>query len=122
MIILFKKNLKIEFKTISKLSHRLEDAAPFTDPLEDVAFEYGFNSKRLQEIITYWKKTYLPKWSQRQTFLNQYPQFKTQIQGLDIHFLHVKPKVKKDTKVFPLLVGTFFETRFRYHRNFLLSS
>lgn len=89
---------------ILKLKSRLEDAGPFTDPLEGIAFEYGFNTKRLQEIIKYWKDSYVPKWTERQDFLNQFSHFKTQIQGLNIHFTHVKPKVKEGTKVFPLLV------------------
>lgn len=90
---------------IKKLKSRLEDAGPFTDPLEDSAFHYGFSSKRLEEVLSYWKGNYLSKWSERQDLLNQFSQFKTQIQGLNIHFLHVKPKVNKDTKVFPLLVS-----------------
>lgn len=89
---------------ISKLKSRLEDAGPFTEPLEGVAFEYGFNSNQLVKILNFWKGSYLPKWSERQSFLNQFPQFKTQIQGLNIHYLHVKPKVDKNTKVFPLLL------------------
>lgn len=90
---------------IDKLKARLEDAGPFTDPLEEVAFEYGFNSKRLQEIISYWKNSYIPKWTERQEYLNQFNHFKTQIQGLNIHFIHAKPKVKEGTKVFTLLVS-----------------
>lgn len=90
---------------ISKLKSRLEDAAPFTEPLEGVAFEYGFNTNKLKEVVDYWKNTYIPKWPERQEFLNQFSHFKTQIQGLDIHYIHVKPKVKKDTKVFTLLVS-----------------
>ena len=94
------------FKVINKLKLSLDDSGPFTDPLEGVAFENGFNSKRLQEILNYWKNSYIPKWSERQEFLNQFRHFKTQIQGLNIHFIHVKPKVKEGTKVFPLLVRT----------------
>lgn len=89
---------------INKLKSRLEDAGPFVEPLEGVAFEYGFNTNRLQEILNYWKNSYIPKWTERQEFLNQFSHFKTQIQGLNIHFIHVKPKVKEGTKVFPLLV------------------
>ena len=89
---------------IKKLKFRLDDADPFIEPLEGTAFEYGFNTKRLQEVVEYWKTSYIPKWTERLTFLNQFPHFKTQIQGLDIHFIHVKPKTNKDTKVFPLLL------------------
>lgn len=77
----------------------------YTEPLEGVNFEYGFNSNHLKKIVSYWKDTYLPKWNERQQFLNQFSHFKTQIQGLNIHFMHIKPtKINKDTKVFPLLV------------------
>ena len=47
----------------------------------------------------------MPKWTERQGYLNKFEQFKTQIQGLNIHYIHAKPKVNKDTKVFPLLVN-----------------
>lgn len=90
---------------IEKLKARLNDAGPFAEPLEGVAFEYGFNSKRLDKIINFWRDDYLKNWKERQNFLNQFPQYKTQVQGLNIHFLHVKPaKVEKNVKVFPLLL------------------
>jgi juvenile hormone epoxide hydrolase len=100
------RKFKINFPEdkIEKLRRRLEDAGPFAKPLEGVAFQYGFNSNKLQEILKYWKDEYLPKWSERQKHLNQFPQFKTKIQGLDIHFIHVKPKVDEDVKVFPILL------------------
>lgn len=82
----------------------MEDTDRLKEPLEDTAFQYGFNSRKLLEIVSFWKDSYLTRWSDRQDFLNQFRQFKTQIQGLDIHYIHVKPKVNKDTKVFPLLL------------------
>lgn len=38
--------------------------------------------------------------------LNQYPHYTTNIQGLKIHFIHIKPSVNKDSnvKVLPLLL------------------
>lgn len=69
------------FKVIKRLTDKLGDAGTFTDSLEGTAFEYGFNSKRLSEVLSYWKGQYLPKWSEREAFLNQFPQFTTQIQG-----------------------------------------
>jgi juvenile hormone epoxide hydrolase len=90
---------------VEKLAEKLSDVGPFTEPLEGVAFEYGFNSRKLKEILKYWKDDYVPKWSQREKILNKFPQFKTRIQGLDIHFIHAKAsKVAKDVKVFPILL------------------
>lgn len=89
---------------IEKLKNKLDDAPNLTEPLEGTAFEYGFNSKRLQEILTYWRTDYLGRWNERQEYLNQFPQFRTQIQGLDIHFLRVKPEVRNPKRIVPLLM------------------
>lgn len=50
-------------------------------PLEGVGFEYGVNSVALAEMVRYWRDDYLPRWPAREKFLNQFPQFTTQIQG-----------------------------------------
>lgn len=94
------------FKVIEKLKTRLNDAGPFTEPLEDVAFEYGYNSKQLDKFIKYWRDTYLTSWQEHQDFLNKFPQFTAQVQGLNIHYIHVKPTLKanENVKVFPLLL------------------
>ncbi|KAI4471855.1 epoxide hydrolase 1-related [Holotrichia oblita] len=94
--------IDIPEKVITDLTQRLKNARPFTPPLEGIQQQYGMNTKLLSEIVEFWKTKY--DWKERQTFLNQYPQFKTNIQGLDIHFLHVKPTNTKDLKVLPLLL------------------
>ncbi|CRL02365.1 CLUMA_CG015094, isoform A [Clunio marinus] len=100
------KPFKISYSSevIKRLMDRLDDVQVITDPLEDTAFEYGFNANRLREILSYWKGEYLPKWKEREAFLNQFPQYKTKIQGLDIHFIHAKPKATENTKVYKLLL------------------
>lgn len=90
--------------TIDRLKRRLEESAPLAEPLEGVAFEYGFNSKKLKDIVNFWKNDYLPRWKEREEYLNQFPHFTTQIQGLNLHYIHVKPKVSKDTKVYPIML------------------
>ncbi|KAI4471849.1 epoxide hydrolase 1-related [Holotrichia oblita] len=94
--------IDIPEKVITDLTQRLKNARPFTPPLEGIQQQYGMNTKLLSEIVEFWKTKY--DWKERQTFLNQYPQFKTNIQGLDIHFLHVKPTNTKGLKVVPLLL------------------
>lgn len=91
-------------EVIEKLRTKLTDLPTLVKPLEGTAFQYGFNSDRLQEILKYWRTSYLDKWTEREKFLNQFPHYKTQIQGLDIHFIHVKPKVPAGTKVLPLML------------------
>ena len=77
------KPFKVEItqKVIDRLKGKLDDSPKAEEPLEGVGFQYGFNGHKLDQVVDYWSNTYLKKWSERQDFLNQYPQFKTQIQG-----------------------------------------
>jgi pimeloyl-ACP methyl ester carboxylesterase len=48
----------------------------------------GAQLANLQELVRYWGTDY--DWRKAEKKLNSYPQFKTVIDGLDIHFIHVK--------------------------------
>ncbi|MBM4268005.1 MAG: epoxide hydrolase [Deltaproteobacteria bacterium] len=41
-----------------------------------------------QEVCRYWEKEY--DWRKREARLNEFPQFRTEIDGLGIHFIHVR--------------------------------
>ncbi|GBP32303.1 Juvenile hormone epoxide hydrolase [Eumeta japonica] len=98
------KPFKINFKPdmIKDLKDRLSRARKWTPPLEGVGFEYGFNSQYLEKVLQYWKDNY--KFEAREQFLNKYPHFTTFIQGLNIHFIRVKPEVTQGVEVIPLLL------------------
>lgn len=80
----------------------MKNARPLTPPLEGIEHEYGMNTKLLQEIVEYWQKEY--NWKERQAFLNKFPQFTVSVQGLRIHYLHVKPENPDNLNVLPLLL------------------
>lgn len=73
-----------------------------TKPLSGVQQQYGMNTNLLKDVINYWKTQY--NWSAREKYLNKYPHFKTKIQGLNIHYIHVKPKNANGKQIVPLLV------------------
>ena len=50
-------------------------------------WERGVPADYLRELATYWQSTY--DWRAAERELNQYPQFITEIDGTDVHFLHV---------------------------------
>ncbi|NWH85173.1 HYEP hydrolase, partial [Aegithalos caudatus] len=97
---------------LSDLFRRL-DQARFTEPLESSCFHYGTNSVYLRKVVSYWKNQF--NWKKQVEVLNKYPQFKTKIQGIDIHFVHVKPPhLPKGQAAKPLLMvhgwpGSFYE-------------
>lgn len=86
------------------MRNRLTKVKSPVKPLENINFEYGFNSDHLTKIINYWSNNY--NWTARQAYLNALPQFKTNIYGLDVHFIHVNPSISVSKKTFtvPLLL------------------
>ncbi|XP_034936330.1 juvenile hormone epoxide hydrolase 1-like [Chelonus insularis] len=99
--------INVSQDVIDDLKQRLSRTRYSVPPLENTGWTYGVSSKYLKEIVNYWKDHY--NWYERQELLNKYPQFITTIQGIDIHFYHVKPsKLQNEDgrqlKVFPLLL------------------
>ncbi|KAF2879071.1 hypothetical protein ILUMI_27106 [Ignelater luminosus] len=91
--------ISVSEEILTDLKTRLETTRTLTPPLEGIQQQYGFNTNLLQKVINYWKKDY--DWRKRETFLNQFPQYKTRIQGLNLHYIHVKPK---NVRTLPLLL------------------
>jgi microsomal epoxide hydrolase len=58
----------------------------FPDEIEGSGWDYGTNLSYLRELVSYWRTTF--DWRAQERKLNQLPQFKTRIDGLDIHFIH----------------------------------
>ncbi|KAJ0171812.1 hypothetical protein K1T71_012575 [Dendrolimus kikuchii] len=95
---------KIEFSDamINDLRERLLHRRSLPPPLENVGFSYGFNSNFLTQVLDYWQNKY--NFKERERFLNKYNHYKTKIQGLDIHFIRVKPEIADGITVVPLLI------------------
>ena len=45
----------------------------------------------MKEVVEYWREGY--DWRSREARLNQWPGFRTEVDGLGVHFLHVESKV-----------------------------
>src|SRR5205807_1112455 len=52
----------------------------------------GVQLATVQKLANYWAKDY--DWRKAEAKLNSYPQFTTTIDGVDIHFIHVRSKEK----------------------------
>ncbi|XP_063381651.1 juvenile hormone epoxide hydrolase-like [Cydia fagiglandana] len=94
---------KIEFNDtmIADLKQRIKNRRPLTPPLDGINSEYGMNTAYLEKLLSYWAEKY--DFKKRAELLNRFPHYKTKVQGLDIHFIRVKPTVK-NVKVLPLLM------------------
>jgi len=59
----------------------------------------GAQLARMQALVSYWGNAY--DWRKVEARLNSYPQFMTNIDGVDIHFIHVRSRNKN---ALPLIV------------------
>ena len=83
--------------------------ARLPDEPEGVGWQLGMNQAYLQQLIEYWRDEF--DWRAQERRLNELEQFKTRIDGLDIHFVHRR---SPEPGAFPLILthgwpGTFAE-------------
>ncbi|OCT79628.1 epoxide hydrolase 1 [Xenopus laevis] len=104
--------LEVSDTEIQDLYQRL-DRTRFISPLEDSQFHYGFNSIHLKRVVSYWRNSF--EWHKQVELINKYPHYKTTIEGLEVHFIRVKPAhLPPGQKARPLLMvhgwpGSFYE-------------
>ncbi|KAB2344372.1 epoxide hydrolase family protein [Actinomadura rudentiformis] len=58
------------------------------DELPGVGWSYGAPVSYVKELAEYWRTGY--DWREHEAALNRFPQFTTEIDGQNIHFLHVR--------------------------------
>jgi pimeloyl-ACP methyl ester carboxylesterase len=63
----------------------------FPEEINGAGWDYGTNLAYMKEFVAYWRDKY--DWRAQERRLNQLPQFKARIDGLDIHFVHQPSKV-----------------------------
>jgi microsomal epoxide hydrolase len=83
---------------IADLKRRLA-ATRMPDQIADTTWEYGTDSSYLSELIAYWQNDF--DWKKQESELNQFDQFKTEIDGLDMHFIHQR---SENPDAIPLMI------------------
>lgn len=75
-----------------------------TPSLASTDFHYGVQSETAKEMINFWSNQY--NYTERLEFLNQYPQSKTNVDGLSLHYIHIKPDptLSKNKQVVPIMM------------------
>ena len=93
---------------LADLKERLARARMPDEP-EGVGWQLGMNRAYLRQLVDYWRDEF--DWRAQERRLNRLEQFKTTIDGLDIHFVHRR---SAEPDAFPLILthgwpGTFAE-------------
>ena len=90
--------IQVPNAVLSDLKQRLSRAR-FADELPDTGWDYGTNLAYLKTLVEYWRDKY--NWRTQENRLNSFDQFKTTIDGVDIHFIHQR---SKNPNAMPLLL------------------
>jgi pimeloyl-ACP methyl ester carboxylesterase len=72
--------------------HERLTRARFADEIPGVGWDYGTNAAYLKTLVAYWRDRF--DWRAQERSLNQFAQFKTNIDGLDVHFIHQRSPVQ----------------------------
>jgi pimeloyl-ACP methyl ester carboxylesterase len=90
--------INIPDEALADLRHRvLATRWPDRETVDDRS--QGIQLAKLQELVRYWGTDY--DWRKVEARLNAWPNFMTEIDGLDIHFIHVR---SKHENALPLIV------------------
>ena len=83
---------------LADLKRRLAQAR-FADEFPDAGWDYGTNLAYLKTLVDYWRDKY--DWRAQEKRLNAFDQFRTNIDGVAIHFIHQR---SKNPDAMPLLL------------------
>lgn len=90
--------IQVPDETLRDLKARLARTR-FPDEIPGTGWDYGTDLAYLKSLVAYWRDRF--DWRAQERKLNEFDQYKTTIDGLEIHFIHQRSKVPN---AFPLAV------------------
>jgi pimeloyl-ACP methyl ester carboxylesterase len=85
-------SIAIDESQLVDLRQRL-DRTRFADDFANDNWEYGTNGAYLRELVAYWREHY--DWRTHERAMNAWPHFRTVIDEVPIHFMHIRGKGPK---------------------------
>lgn len=80
-------NIRFAEQQLDDLRRRL-DMARLPQAWRGAGWSYGTDSDYLSKLLAYWRDEY--DWRRRERELNRYPQFTCELDGVTIHFFHIR--------------------------------
>ncbi len=81
--------IDIPDSVLEDLQSRLERTR-WPDEMPGTEWDYGSNLDYVKELVEYWRTKF--DWRAQEKLINSLAHFKTEVDGLDIHFIHEKGK------------------------------
>ena len=90
--------IHVEDSVLADLNGRLARTR-LPDQIPGSGWDYGSDRAYMEELLAYWRIEY--DWREHEAQLNALPHFKTEIDGIDAHFVHVRSPEENAT---PLVI------------------
>ena len=103
--------INIPQATLEDLRERLARTR-WPDEVEGAGWDYGTNLDYLKSLVDYWQHAF--DWRAQEAKLNQFAQFRADLDGLGIHFVHERGKGPDPTPL--LLLHGWPDSFYRYHK------
>src|SRR5579883_2913794 len=97
--------------TLDDLHERLARTR-WLDASQGSGWTYGIDLAYMQDLMHHWQHVY--DWRQQEASLNRFAQFKAEVDGVGIHFIHERGKGPNPTPL--LLLHGFPDSFYRYHK------
>ncbi|MGN7723265.1 epoxide hydrolase family protein [Chitinophaga sp. 22620] len=81
--------IDVQQPVLDDLQNRLHQTR-WPETPENIGWKYGTDPVFLKSLVGYWQNGY--DWRKQEAALNKFPQFTVEIDGLTIHFQHIKGK------------------------------
>lgn len=109
------KPFKIEVPeaVLEDLQVRLAEAR-WPAEVEGSGWAYGTNREYMRGLADYWRNRYLPDWRRHEKALNRFPNFRYEVDGVGLHFIHERGRGPRPTPL--LLLHGWPDSFFRYHK------
>lgn len=103
--------INIPQSALDDLQERLKRTR-WTDEAEGTGWSMGTNLDYMKQLADYWLHQY--DWRKHERALNQFHQFKAEVDGVEIHFIHERGKGPNPTPI--LLLHGWPDSFYRYHK------
>ncbi len=103
--------INIAQSTLDDLGDRLRRAR-WPAPMEGAGWDYGTNVAYLKELVDYWQHSF--DWRAQEVRLNQFAQFRAEIDGVHTHFVH--ERARRGSGI-PLILTNGWPARAVAHRS-----
>lgn len=103
--------IHVEQRVLDDLQMRLQRTRWTSIATQD-GWDFGTSPAYLQELVTYWRTSY--DWRHHEAKLNALTQFRAQVDGADLHFVHVNGRGPSPMPL--LLLHGWPDSFYRFHK------